>query len=406
MVRIASVINPVVAEFIDSELDTANADGAQAFLIELDTPGGLDTSMRDIIQKMFSSQIPVIVYVAPPGARAASAGALITLAADFAVMAPGTNIGAAHPVSIGVGGGGTDETMEKKVLSDAVAYARSIAEKRKRNVDWAEQIVRQSLSSSASEALDLKVIDLLAESEEQLLQGLDGRPYFREGEERRIALKGVRIIEATMSWRQEILNVISNPNVAYLLLMLGVLGIFFEISQPGVILPGVVGAIALLLAFFAFQALPVNYAGVLLIVLAFILFILEVKVTSYGMLTVGGVTALALGSLMLIESSQPYLQISKAVIFASVAVISVCAALVVYLVVGAQKRRFVSGTEGLIGEYGEAVTDINGTGRVFVHGEYWNAYADGPIIAGERIEVVEVDRNMRLGVRKPIDSRE
>ncbi|NIQ96677.1 MAG: nodulation protein NfeD, partial [Desulfuromonadales bacterium] len=315
-VRLASVINPVTADFVTSSLDDANDQQGRAFLLELDTPGGLDSSMRAIIQGIFASDLPVIVYVSPSGARAASAGALITLAADFAVMAPGTNIGAAHPVAIGMGGGEQNETMKKKAVSDAVAYARSIAQKRGRNVEWAERIVRESLSSSAADALDKKVIDLVADSRADMLQELDGRRYLRNGEEARLDVAGAEISPLTMNWRQRVLDTISNPTVAYLLMMLGVLGIFFEISQPGVILPGAVGAIALLLAFFAFQMLPVNYAGVLLVLLGVILFILEIKVTSFGMLTVGGIVSLSLGSLMLIESSEPYLQISKAVIAA------------------------------------------------------------------------------------------
>jgi membrane-bound serine protease (ClpP class) len=322
VVRVADVINPVIADFITTQLKEANAADELAFLLELDTPGGLDTAMRTIIQSILASRAPVIVYVYPSGARAASAGALITLAADFAVMAPGTNLGAAHPVAISPGGGEKDETMMAKVLNDAVAYARSIAHQRGRNVEWAERIVRESISTPASEALELKVIDLIAADEAALLAGLDGRRYLRAGEALTLHTKGAVLQPVEMSWRQRILTVISNPNVAYLLLMLGILGIFFEISQPGAIVPGAIGAIALLLAFYAFQTLPVNYAGVLLILLAIIFFVLEIKVASYGMLTVGGIIALALGSLLLIDSAEPYMQISRAVIFATV---SVCA---------------------------------------------------------------------------------
>ncbi|HEY7745183.1 MAG TPA: nodulation protein NfeD, partial [Desulfuromonadales bacterium] len=304
VVRVADVINPVVADFVTVQLKAANEADERAFLLELDTPGGLDTAMRTIIQAVLASRVPVIVYVYPSGGRAASAGALITLAADFAVMAPGTNLGAAHPVAIAPGGGGDkNETMMAKVVNDAVAYARSIAQQRGRNVEWAERIVRESISTPASEALELKVIDLVAADEAALLAGLDGRRYLREGKALTLETAGTVLVYAEMSWRQRILTVLSNPNVAYLLLMLGILGIFFEISQPGVILPGAIGAIALLLAFYAFQTLPVNYAGVLLILLAIVLFVLEIKVASYGMLTVGGIIALALGSLMLIESS-------------------------------------------------------------------------------------------------------
>ena len=401
-VRIAGVINPIIADFVSLELDSANVENSRAFLIELDTPGGLDSSMRIVIQKILGSRIPVIVYVYPSGARAASAGALITLAADFAVMSPGTNIGAAHPVAIGVGGSGDTEqnkTMMEKVVNDAVAFSRSIAEQRGRNRDWAEEIVRKSISTAAQEALELKVIDLIATDEEDLLRQLDGLTYLRNGEAYRLQTTDSKLVFAEMTWRQEILNTISNPNVAYMLLMLGILGIFFEISQPGVILPGAIGALALLLAFLGLQTLPVNYIGVLLILLAIILFILEIKVVSYGMLTVGGLAALGFGSVILIESPYPYLQISKAIIFSTVAVFAAFISLVLYFVVRVQKSAFVSGLEGMIGEHGTAVTVINPRGRVYLHGEYWDARAEEPIDEGCEIEVVRSEKNLRLLVK-------
>jgi membrane-bound serine protease (ClpP class) len=403
-VRVAGPINPVVASFIVAELEKANQSDARAFLIEMDTPGGLDSAMREIIQALLSSDLPVIVYISPPGARAASAGAFITLAADFAVMAPGTNIGAATPVSIGaVGNGSTeDSTMKAKILNDAVAYARSIAEQRGRNVDWAERIVRESISTPASEAFELRVIDLISNSVADLLRDLDGRVYLRGGKEQKLILGDVEITYAEMNMRQQILNTISNPTVAYLLMMLGILGIFFEISQPGVILPGVVGAIALLLAFFAFQTLPISYAGVLLILLAVVLFILEVYVTSFGMLSVGGVIALGFGSLMLIDSPEPYLQISRTVIVATVAAFSLSFGLCLYFIVRTQRRRFQSGHEGLVGEQGHAVTSVHDAGTVFVHGEYWEAFSEEPISQEESIEVVQLAPNMRLEVKKAI----
>ncbi len=401
VVRVADVINPVVADFITTQLKEANEADELAFLLELDTPGGLDTAMRTIIKAILASRAPVIVYVYPSGGRAASAGALITLAADFAAMAPGTNIGAAHPVAIGLGRDAEkDDTMMEKVLSDAVAYARSLAQQRGRNVEWAESIVRESLSTPASEALELKVIDLIAADEAALLAGLDGRRYLRAGEALTLHTKGAVLQPVEMSWRQRILTVISNPNVAYLLLMLGILGIFFEISQPGAIVPGAIGAIALLLAFYAFQTLPVNYAGVLLILLAIIFFVLEIKVASYGMLTVGGIIALALGSLLLIDSAEPYMQISRAVIFATVSVCAGFFSLVLWFVVRTQRTHFVSGLEGMESERGVADSDIHHEGRVFVHGESWDAFSAEPIAKGERIEVVRVVENTRLEVKK------
>ena len=398
-VRIDGVINPVVAGFVAERLAAANRAGDTAFLIEIDTPGGLDSAMRQIIQAELASTIPVIVYVAPGGARAASAGALITLAADFAAMAPGTNIGAAHPVSIGLGGGGEDKTMTTKVVNDAVAYARSIATQRGRNVEWAEDVVRKSVSIPADEAVSKHVVDLLAPDEATLLLRLDGRSYQRNDKAVVLHSKGARVEAFEMGWRRQILDTLSNPTVAYMLMMLGILGIFFEISQPGVILPGAIGAIAILLALFAFQALPINYAGVLLIILALVLFLLEIKVTSYGMLTVGGVVALSLGSLMLIDSSDPYLQISRAVIAATVAVCSGFFVLVAGFVVRTHRRHFVSGREGMVGEHGTAVEGFPGSGRVFVHGEYWDAESSEALAAGEEIEVVSLEPGLRLQVR-------
>lgn len=397
-VRIEGPINPVVADFVKDELAAADAANAVAFLVELDTPGGLDSAMREIIQAILATRAPVIVYVAPPGARAASAGALITLAADFAVMAPGTNIGAATPVSIGPGGE-MDETMKRKVVNDAVAYARSLAEQRGRNRDWAERIVRDGASTAAREALDLKVIDLVAESRVDLLRELDGRRYLRNGQERWLKLAGAEPVFHEMSWTRRILDALSSPTIAYLLMMLGILGIFFEISQPGVVLPGVVGALAILLALYAFQALPVNYVGVLLILLALVLFILEIKVVSYGMLSVGGIVSLVLGSLMLIDSPDPALQISLAVIASTVISCTGFMLFCLWFVTRAQKRRVVSGREGLIGEHGRAVSAVSTEGRVFVHGEYWDARADEPIEAGAEIEVVELIAGLRLQVR-------
>jgi len=397
VVRVNDAIHPTVADFISTELTKANDRPDTAFLLEIDTPGGLDTSMREIIKSMLASRIPVIVYVAPAGARAASAGALITLAADFAVMAPGTNIGAAHPVAVGPGGE-QDSTMMDKVLADAVAYARSLAEQRGRNVEWAESIVRESISTPASEALQLKVIDLIAADEKELIAGLDGRRYLRQGQALVLDIAGAELHSVEMSWRQKILATISNPNVAYMLLMLGIMGIFFEISQPGGILPGALGAIALLLALFAFQTLPINYAGVLLILLAIILFILEVKIVSYGMLSIGGLVSMTLGSLMLIESSEPYLQISRAIIAATVAVFGGFFLLVVFFVVRTQKTRFVSGAEGMVGERGQAVTAIHEEGKVFVHGEYWDAFSKEPIGKDRAVVVVRMVGNLRMEV--------
>ncbi len=395
--NIASSINPVTASFIAEQITNANTSGDQAVLIQLDTPGGLDTAMREIIQSILNSDIPVIVYVAPQGARAASAGALITLAADFAAMAPGTNIGAAHPVAIGPANQ-PDSTMMKKVENDAAAYARSLAQKRGRNADWAEQTVRESVSISAEEAVDLSVIDLVADNAGELLKQLDGYKYIRNSQTKIFTSEGLALELIEMNWRQQILNALSNPNIAYLLMMLGIIGIFFEISQPGVVLPGSIGAMAILLALFAFSSLPVNYVGVLLILLAVVLFILEVKVVSYGMLSIGGIVSMAFGSLMLIDSSEPYLQISNAVIAATVVVSAGFILLATTMVIKTQRRPVSSGQEGMIGEVGEAIESIDTSGKVFVHGEYWQACSDNHIPEGTAIRVVQLLEGLKLKV--------
>lgn len=396
--NIASSINPVTAAFITEHIGIANQNNERAILIQLDTPGGLDSAMRNIIKAELNSIIPVIIYVAPQGARAASAGLLITLAGDFAAMAPGTNIGAAHPVAIGAGNQ-PDSTMIKKVENDAAAYARSLAQKRGRNQDWAEQAVRKSVSISAREALDLAVVDLIADNTEDLIHQLDGYKYIRDGDALLFSSKGTILKPVALNGRQKILNALSNPNIAYLLMMLGIIGIFFEISQPGVVLPGAIGAISILLALFAFSSLPINYIGVLLILLAVVLFILEVKVISYGMLSVGGIIAMALGSLMLIDSSEPYLQISRAVIAATVAVSAGFIIFATSMIIRTQRRPPISGQEGMIGKVGEALEPIHTSGRVFVHGENWQACSDRPITTGSGIEVVQVLNGLKLKVK-------
>ncbi|WP_020677626.1 NfeD family protein [Geopsychrobacter electrodiphilus] len=400
---IDSAINPIVAKFISEQIIAANARKDRALLIELSTPGGLDSAMREIIRAELNSSIPIIVYVAPAGARAASAGTLITLAADFAAMAPGTNIGAAHPVSIG-GGVQQDKTMEAKLVNDAAAYARSLALQRGRNLDWAEKAVRESISSSAQEALDQRVIDLIAADTGELQKKLNGRTYLRQGQKLTLTTTEAPLMKIEMNWRLQILSALSNPTFAYMLMMLGMLGIFFEIAQPGVILPGVVGTISILLAFFAFSTLPINYVGLLLILLAVVMFILEVKVPSYGMLTVGGIIAMAFGSLMLIDSSQPYLQISKAVIAATVGVSAGFILFASWMVIRTQSRPIAYGQEGMIGEHGRAESDIHDAGEVFVHGERWRARSDIEIKAGTEVEVVKLLDGLVLEVRATNDN--
>jgi membrane-bound serine protease (ClpP class) len=362
----------------------------------MDTPGGLDTAMRDIVKGIFASPVPVVVYVSPSGARAASAGAVIALSADVCAMAPGTNIGAAHPVSIGEQ---PDKVMQEKMLNDAEAYMESIARKRGRNVEEAKKMVRSSISLSAEKALETGVINLIASDRSELLKKLDGRGIVRDGKTVVLKLAGAGIEKHDMGTREKILDAISNPNVAYVLMMLGMLGLFFELSNPGVILPGVIGGISLILAFFAFQTLPVNYAGVLLILLALILFIAEIKIVSHGMLTVGGIISMILGSLLLFESPEPYLRVSWNVILVTVLAVTSFALVVITKAVKAHRRKPSSGREGLLGERGKAESDIVPEGKVFVRGEYWDAWSEESISRGDRIIVVDVE-GMKLKVKK------
>jgi membrane-bound serine protease (ClpP class) len=390
-ITIADAIHPATAGFFDRALRWAQREGCEALVVELDTPGGLDTSMRRMVKGILASPVPVIVYVSPSGSRAASAGVFLMMAAHVAAMAPGTNLGAAHPVAIGGGltGGEAqpDTTMIAKVTNDAVAYVRSLAEQRGRNADWAEEAVRQSVSVSAEEALEIQVIDLIAPSAAELLRALDGREIEVLGTPRRLATAGAPIIEKHMNLRDQVLGAIANPNVAYLLLLLGVLGIFFELSHPGSLFPGIVGAVALLLAFFALQMLPVRAAGIALIVLSVILFLLEIKVTSYGALSIGGVAALLFGSLMLFETNGTGIGLSWSVVLPSVIIVGGLFIFAVAMAIRAQTRKTATGREGLVGEIGESLGDFTDRGRVFVHGEIWNATSRRPVRRGQRVRV-------------------
>ncbi len=389
VVTIDGIINPAVAGFIASAITRSTAEGAACLIIRMDTPGGLDLSMRSIIKEMMSAGIPVVVFVSPAGARAASAGALITIAADIAAMAPGTNIGAAHPVALG--GGKMDDEMASKVENDAAAYAESIATKRNRNKEWAIKAVRESVSITENEALEIKVIDLIASDLDDLLRQLDGRKITTAAGVTILETEDIEVNEIEMGLREKVLDTLSNPNIAYILMMVGLLGLYFELSNPGAIFPGIIGGISLILAFFAFQTLPVNYAGILLIVLALILFILEIKVTSFGMLTVGGVISLTLGSLMLYDSrAAPFARLSFDVLIPVVAVTSACCMIIVYLAVRAYRRKPATGREGIVGEIGISKSAIDPEGKVFVHGEYWDALSDETVPEGAAVKVVEV----------------
>ncbi len=389
-------INPGLAEFIVDGIHQAENGNAEALVIELDTPGGLDSSMRQIVQAIAGSKVPVVVYVYPRGARAASAGVFITMAADVAAMAPGTNMGAAHPVSIGMGK--MDKTMEKKVVNDFVAYGRALAEERGRNADWMEKAIRQSVSIPASEALRLKVVDVVADNLEDLLTKINGRRLEVGGKKLVLKTAGAPVREIPEGLRFRLLKYIADPNIAFILMMIGLAGIYFELAHPGVVLPGVLGAICLLLAFFAFQTLPINFIGVLLILLSFVFFILEFKVTSYGLLSLAGVVSLFLGAVMLFRGG-PGMSISWSVLIPTVLTISLFFIAVAGIVFRSHLRRSMTGTAGMVGEKGVAHTDLKPKGQVYVHGEYWHAESEEPINEGEPVEVVQVI-DLKLRVRR------
>ncbi len=400
-IKVDAPIHPVTAEYVVKSLDKADREGADLVLLTVDTPGGLDTSMREIIGKIVNAKTPVAAFVGPSGSRAASAGFFIALACDVFIMAPGTSTGSAHPVGISLTGQAMDKTMEEKVTHDAAAYVRTIAEKRGRNVRMAEDAVRKSLSYTEKEALDGGLIDLVAGSEEEILARLDGRTIKRfDGSERPLALAGKPVVDWHMTFRQKFLLTIANPNLAYILLMIGLLGLYFEFSHPGAILPGVLGGISLLVAAFAFQILPINYAGLGLIILAVILFILEIKVQSFGMLAVGGIAAMIIGSLMLIKAPIAELRTSLSYVLPVVLAVSLIVLFLLTLVFKAHRRRSMTGREGMVGETGTARTDLSPAGKVFVHGEIWEAEADGPVRAGEKVKVVEVLDGLKIRVGK------
>jgi len=397
-ISVQGVIGPPIAQFIVESLKKATDADAEALLILLDTPGGLDTSMREIIKAIMDAKIPVIVYVYPQGARAASAGSIILLASHVAAMAPGTNAGAAHPVSIGKDEK-PDKVMMKKVVQDAEAYAKSIAKKRGRNVDWAGKAVTQSVSATADDALRMHVIDLVAPTVDDLLMKIDGKTVEVGDKKVTLKTKGAKPKELEMSFKYRFLSTISDPNVAYILMMLGFYGILFEIYSPGAIFPGVIGGICIILAFYSFSAIPISFAGLGLILLGIIFFILEIKVVSHGALSLAGVISLILGSVMLIDLPSGWLSISWLSILVVVGVTVLFFVGVLSYAIRAQLSRVMTGVEGLIGEEGVAKTDVKEKGKVYVHGELWNAQSEEPIGEGERVIVTEV-KGMIVKVKK------
>lgn len=396
-IRIQGAIQPPVAGFISETIVKAEKDGVETLVILLDTPGGLDTSMRDIVKNIMDANMPVIVYVYPPGARAASAGNIILLASHIAAMAPGTNTGAAHPVTIGKDK--ADKEMMKKVTKDAEAYVRSIAARRGRNIEWAAKAVSQSASITANDALEKHVIDIVAKDIDDLLTQADGKTVDTKKGKLTLKLKGKNKIEIDMPFKYKFLSYLSDPNVAYLLMMLGIYGILFEIYSPGAIFPGVVGGISIILALYAFQTIPITFAGVFLILLGIIFFILELKIISHGLLGFAGIVSIIIGSVMLVDLPKSILSISWKSILAVTILSGIFFFGVLSYAIKAQLSKVKTGSEGLIGESGIAKTDVFGEGKVFLHGELWNAKSDMLIRQGEQVIVTGIE-GLLLMVKK------
>ena len=396
LLTVDGTIGPPIANYIIDRIETAEAHDA-AVLIEIDTPGGLDTSMREIIQKIMNADVPVIGYVSPEGARAASAGAIIMLACDISAMTPTSSIGAAHPVSIGAK---IDSTMEKKVVNDMLSYVASIAQKTGRNEDIAKKMVSESISLPAREALDKNIITYLASSRKDLFKQIDSSEIIKNDKVFIMSTEHVNVIPSRMNFIERFLFYITNPNIAYILLMLGIYGLIAEFSSPGIGFAGVFGAISLLLAFFALSNLPVNIVGLLLIIVGFILLFLELKVQSSGILGIGGVVGIVLGSMMLIQSKAPFLRISLSLIIGVAIFTILFFLLLVTLVLKVHKSRVTTGREGEIGERGLTKTVLNPEGQVFVRGELWTAIStEGKIEENQPIEVVKI-KDLTLWVKR------
>lgn len=389
LVKIEGVIGPVMSDHIKEAITTAQKDGAICLIIEMDTPGGLDKSMREIIKAIYASEIPVVTYVAPSGSRAASAGCYIAMASQIIAMAPSTSIGAASPVTMGGGGGTEDKTLKQKMMNDAASYMESLALDHDRNSDWAVEAVTKGASLGEEKALEMNVIEYIARDIDDLLVQMNGATVKTGTGEVTLQTADCTVNEIKMSLRNQFLAVISDPNVAYILLILGFYGLFFELSNPHSIFPGVTGAILLVLGLYALHTLSVNYAGLFLIIFGIILFLAEIKITSHGVLTVGGAISFLLGSIMLFESPVPYLRVSWWVIIPAVAVTTLFFMFAVTLAVRAQKRKPTTGEEGMLGLTGEARTEITAdSGAVFIHGETWQARSHRKIPRGSSVEVV------------------
>ena len=407
LIEVEGAIGPVIQELVARGIGDAEQEHAAMVILQMDTPGGLDHSMREIIKTILDANVPVVTWVSPQGSRAASAGTYILYASHVAAMAPATNLGAASPVAIGAPSGGGDkpdpsgkdakkgaapagDTMMRKATNDAAAYIRSLAELRGRNAEWGERAVREAVSLSAAEAKKIKVIEIIADSVPALLQAVDGRTVEAGGEKRKLATAGAQVIEIEADWRTNVLRVITNPSVAYLMILLGIYALIFEFSNPGLILPGVVGAICILIAMYAFQLLPVNYAGLALLLLGIAFMVAEVWVAAHGALAVGGLVAFVIGSIMLLDTDIPQFEIP----YTLIAGVTVGSAAFVFLVVGMmvknRARPVVAGREYLLGASGEALEDISGEGWARVQGERWRVRTKEPLRAGERLRITAV----------------
>lgn len=397
--QIDGSINPASASFIKKGMDKAAKEHAECLLVHLNTPGGLLKSTRVIVSDMLQSPVPVVVYVSPGGAHAGSAGVFITMAAHVAAMAPSTNIGAAHPVS---SGGSMDSVMSGKATNDAVAFIRAIAEKRQRNLNWAEEAVRNSVSITETDAVRLKVVDLIAANERELLAKINGRAVEVSGGSKILQTTHATVERMEKGFAEKLLDLISDPNIAYILMMLGFYGLLFELYSPGAIFPGVIGGICLILAFYAMHTLPLNYAGLALIVFAIILFLLEINITSYGILGIGGTVALFLGSLMLIrpDSISGMMRISFRVILPVTAISALFFLWLIALAVKGQKIKPATGMEGIVGEIGETIAPLEPTGMIYIHGEMWRAESvSGNIEKGQKVRVTGI-RDLTLFVEQ------
>jgi len=395
VITIQGPITPVVLKYIRDGIDHAEKNNAECLIIKLDTPGGLMESTFSIDKKILNAEVPVVVYIYPSGGRAASAGVYITYSSHIAAMAPSTNIGSAHPVTM-QGGGDSSQVMMEKVTNDAVAHIKGLAEKQGRNTEWAIEAVEKSVSITATEALEKGVVEIIADDMSDLIKQLEGRKVSLAKEEVVLSVKNAEIVRFPMSWQYQILDKIANPNIAYLLMLAGIMGIFFELQNPGALFPGILGGISLILAFFAMQVLPINAAGILLIILAIVFFILEINIPSFGLLTMGGVVSMILGSLMLFKS--PDINVSLWIIIPSVLFMALFFLFAVSMGLNAQRRKAVTGDTGIIGEKGVVVKMLNPEGQVEVHGEIWKAESNEKIKKGVKVEVIGVE-GLKIKVR-------